>query len=162
MYRAVSVETGDRHRDPETGYLTRCFLLEAAAGPINAEVPRHPVRWLSDSDPRRTPETIEVAWRNLELLRDEGLVKIDARLSIPPVLLKPLVLGLAHASGVKHTFGEPADDDPGVTGYPASWMWRCQAPAFRHPRILKATSLAGVSRKTIRRTPWLGPDMQVA
>lgn len=69
MYRTVSVEVDDRHHNPEMGYLTRYFLLESAVGPISVQVLKHPVRGLSDCDPRGTPETIDVAWQNLERLR---------------------------------------------------------------------------------------------
>ena len=119
MYRTVSVEIDDRYLDPEMGYLTRYFLLEAAVEPISVEVLKHPVRGLSDFDPRGTPDTIDVAWQNLEQLCDEGLVKIDAKLSIPPVLCKPLVLELAEASAVEYTFAEAADADPDFMGDPA-------------------------------------------
>ncbi|WP_039967950.1 hypothetical protein, partial [Solibacillus isronensis] len=87
MYRAFSVEIDDNYDAMETGYLTRYFLLEAAVEPISIEVLRHPVRGLDDDDPRSDRNTIERAWRRLERLRDEGLVTIGSRLSIPPVLL---------------------------------------------------------------------------
>lgn len=120
MYRAVSVEVDDRYLDPEMGYLTRYFLLEAAVEPISVEVLKHPIRGLSNFDPRGTPDTIEVAWQNLEQLRDEGLVRIDAKLTIPPVLCKPLVLELANASVVEYTFEDRNDEDPEFTGNPPS------------------------------------------
>jgi hypothetical protein len=116
----VSVEVDDLRHDPDMGYLTRYFLLEAAVEPIGVEILKHPVRGLSDYDPRGTPDTIEVAWQNLERLRAEGLVNIDARVSIPPVLYKPLVLELAGASAVAFTFTDANDEDPGFTGHPTS------------------------------------------
>ncbi|MFL4474449.1 hypothetical protein ACIPVK_10675 [Paeniglutamicibacter sp. MACA_103] len=121
MYRAVSVEIDDLRMVPELGYLTRYFLLEAAVEPISVEVLKHPIRGLDDFDPRGTPDTIEVAWQNLEQLRDEGLVRIDAKLTIPPVLCKPLVLELANASEVEYIFKDPNDEDPDFTGNPTSW-----------------------------------------
>ena len=110
MYRAFSVETNDSYRDSATGYLTRYFLLEAAEEPISVEVLKHPVRGLDDDDPRSDRDTIEGAWRRLERLRDEGLVTIGSTLSIPPVLLKPLVLELARGSEVAYRFKDPADE----------------------------------------------------
>ena len=93
-------------------------MLEAAVEPISVEVLKHPVRGLSDFDPRGTPDTIEVAWHYLERLHAEGLVTINARLSIPPVLCKPLVLELADASEVAYTFLDPNDEVPSFTGRP--------------------------------------------
>lgn len=110
MYRAVSVEINDRYQNMEMGYLTRYFLLEAAVEPIIIEVLKHPVRGLDDFDPRGDADTIAIAWNRLERLRDEGLVTIDSRLSIPPALLKPLVLELAKASEVEFRFKDPADE----------------------------------------------------
>ena len=110
MYRGFAVERDDSHQAWETGYLTRYFLLEAAVEPISVEVLKHPVRGLDDDDPRSDRDTIESAWRRLELLRDEGLVTIDSRLSIPPALLRPLVLELAGGSEVAYRFTDPADE----------------------------------------------------
>ena len=100
------------------GYLTRYFLLEAAVEPINVEVLKHPVRGLPDSDPRGEPDIIAIAWRRLERLRDEGLVDIGTSLSIPPALLKPLVLELAKASEVAVHFKDPADEAAAFEDYP--------------------------------------------
>ncbi|EMQ97277.1 hypothetical protein [Paeniglutamicibacter gangotriensis] len=118
MYRAFSVEIDDNYDAMETGYLTRYFLLEAAVEPISIEVLRHPVRGLDDDDPRSDRNTIERAWRRLERLRDEGLVTIGSRLSIPPVLLRPLVLELAGGSEVAYRFADPAEEASDPPGRP--------------------------------------------
>lgn len=109
MYRSVAEETSDRDTTLELGYLTRYFLLEASVEPLSVEILRHPVRGLADADPRGDPQIIAQAWQRLESLRDEGLVAIGNMLSIPPVLLKPLVLELAKASAVAFEFDAPDD-----------------------------------------------------
>ncbi len=114
MYRSVAEETNDRDTTMELGYLTRYFLLEAGVEPLSVEILRHPVRGLDDADPRGDPQVIAKAWRRLESLRDEGLVAIGNRLSVPPVLLKPLVLELAKPSAVAFEFDasdDKEDDD---------------------------------------------------
>ncbi|MDQ0093673.1 hypothetical protein [Paeniglutamicibacter psychrophenolicus] len=118
MYGAFSKEVSDRYQEMEMGYLTRYFLLEAAVEPINTEVLKHPVRGLPDLDPRGDADIIAIAWQRLERLCDEGLVEIGSTLSIPPALLKPLVLELAKASEVAVRFKDPADEAPAVDGYP--------------------------------------------
>lgn len=109
MYRSVAEETNGRDFTMELGYLTRYFLLEASVEPLSVEVLRHPVRGLGDADPRGDPQTIAKAWQRLESLRDEGLVVIGNRLSVPAVLLKPLVVELAKPSAVAFEFEAPAD-----------------------------------------------------
>ncbi|MGL3807554.1 hypothetical protein ACSYDW_15825 [Paeniglutamicibacter sp. R2-26] len=111
MYKSVAEESGGRDVVPELGYLTRYFLLEAGVEPLSVEILRHPVRGLDDVDPRGHPPAIEAAWRRLESLRDEGLVSIGNMLSIPEVLLEPLVLELAEPSGVSYEFAGPGDRD---------------------------------------------------
>ncbi len=116
MYRALAEEIESGYTTPEMGYLTRYYLLEAAVEPASVEVLKHPVRGLNDGDPRGDPEVIQEAWRRLEQLQEEGLVAIGAKISIPPVLFKPLVLELAAPSAVDYDFEEPDDEDPNYTG----------------------------------------------
>ena len=115
MYRSVAEETDGRDFTVELGYLTRYFLLEASVEPLSVEILRHPVRGLSDADPRGDPRIIAQAWHRLENLRDEGLVDIGNTLSVPTVLLKPLVLELAKPSDVAFEFEAPADQEDDYT-----------------------------------------------
>lgn len=118
MYRSFCVEDNAGYQEPEWGYLTRYFLLEAAVKPVSVKVLKHPVRGLDDFDPRGDRYAIQIAWDRLEFLQDEGLVSIKKKLRIPPTLLKPLVRELASDSEVEYQYMDPADEEEELSSRP--------------------------------------------